>query len=226
MRRPRIREAVNSVAQPERYIAHAEWRIQMTSADESRQTVLLELDGDRRLVCVKREGWHPVTAESGIVTDCEGKASEFTRLAINARDWSFVLDESNIGQYVTVDAAGTAHLKPDAAFREHRVAYRDEVTIATGMRTRMRSVDAIPLFSRSTCLQWTVDVRGPAVPGLFIELFGSGAPSGELEPSEQPDRWRYRSKPGTVTFPGHGLVLQWRPRSESSESAGASVGGL
>lgn len=219
-----LRRAVNSIAQPNRYIAHREWLLELEWADQAQSKVEVAVQSIRRIVCVDRDGWPP-DADSGIVTNCDGESSSFTNLSVNARDWAVVLDEGNIAEHVEVDENGTSRLMTKDLLKDHQVEYEDEVAITTGMRTRLRALDSIPLFSRETTLSWTVEVRGGAVPDLFIELFGSSSPSGELQPGGGGQRWVFRSKPHDVTFPGYGILLQWRPL-ESGQEEGAAMAAL
>lgn len=221
-----LRRAVNSIAQPDRYVAHREWLLELEWADENYKTVQVSIESHRRVVCVDRDGWHPVETDSGIVTDCDGQPSSFTNLTVNAREWTIALDEGNIGEHVKVDETGTSRLVTSGLLKDHRVGYEEEVAITTGMRTKLRALDSIPLFSRETVLSWTVEVRGGAVPDLFIELFGSSSPSGELQPGGSGRRWVFHSKTDDVTFPGYGIVLQWRPITDGDQKPGAAVAGL
>lgn len=221
-----LRRAVNSIAQPDRYVAHREWLLELDWADEDHKTIQISIESHRRVICVDRDGWHPVETDSGIVTDCDGQPSVFTNLTVNAREWTLVLDEGNIGEHVEVDEHGTSRLMTSDLLKDHRVGYAEEVAITTGMRTKLRALDSIPLFSRETVLSWMVEVRGAAVPDLFIELFGSSSPSGELQPGGGGHRWIFRSKADDVTFPGYGIVLQWRPITGDDGKAGAAVAGL
>lgn len=208
-----LRHAVNQIAQPERYYAHSEWRIDLTWADDTRTVMVVDLVSHRRIVCVARDGWHPIDVSSGIVPDCDGNPSRFTFLEVNAKDWSVALDKESIEEYVSTDASGTANLEPKKIFDHHRVDYHDELVLTTGMQTRRRIVDTLPLLSRQTTLDWAVEVHGEAVEELFVELFGSNFANAGTR-SEEPARWIFKSKKGAVTFPGHGLVLQWRPDKE------------
>lgn len=221
-----LRRAVNSIAQPNRYIAHKEWLLELDWTDQDHKTVMVAIQSHRRVVCVDRDGWHPMTADSGIVTDCDGQPSSFTNLTINAREWTIALDESNVGEHVKVDSRGTSRLTTSDLLKNRRIEYQEEVAISTGMRTKLRCLDSIPLFTRETCLNWTVEVRGAAVPDLFIELFGSSSPSGELQPGGSGHRWVFHSKQNDVTFPGYGIVLQWRPLTSAEHEGGAAVAGL
>jgi len=209
-----LRQAVNDIAQPKRYYAHSEWRIDLTWEDNTRTVIVVNLVSHRRIVCVAKDGWRPVDVSSGIVTDCEGEPSHFTFLEVNAKDWSVALDDDAIQGYVKIDKSGSARLDPGELFEHHQVGYRDELVLTTGMRTRRRLVDTLPLLSRQTALDWTVEVRGDPAEELFFELFGSNfANAGEK--ADNPVRWTFKSK-GAVTFPGHGLVLQWRPYIEGA----------
>jgi hypothetical protein len=217
-----MRKAVNVIAQPEKYIAHGEWTVDLTWVDADHSKLNVAVESERRIVCVDPDGWSSIKAGSGIVPDCEGNPSQFTGFRVNAKGWSARLDESNIGKYVTVDENGNASLQPAPLLKGHRIGYREETVFTTRMSTTMRSVDSIPLFSRQTGLSWTITVKGPAVEDLFIELFGSDAPEVEAD-GETPQQKRFKSKPGDVSWPGHGLVLQCRPSAEPRQAVSAPL---
>ncbi|MGN6371671.1 MAG: hypothetical protein ACTHM1_01575 [Solirubrobacteraceae bacterium] len=221
-----LRNAINEVAQPELYIAHAEWRVLLTWEDTNHTVLVVDVESHRRTVCVGRDGWHPIDVGSGLVTDFEGNPSRFKSLRVNAPSWSIYLDEESIQDHVRPDKSGAVRLDPRKALEHRRIHYREELITATRMETRLRAVDSLPLFQRMTALEWKIEVRGNAVPDLFVELFGSRYANAGIKSADSPPRWTFSSAPGGVTFPGNGLVLQWRPLAEQSPADGGAITGL
>jgi hypothetical protein len=220
-----LRRAVNELAQPARITMHEVWTLELEWVDAAHEHLTLRVDVERRVRCVSREGWHPIEVRSGLVTDCEGKPSRFLGFSVNATSWTMKLDERNIHECVTVDANNTATLDAGPKLTQRRVGYLDEVVLRTVMQTKVRAIDGIPLFNESTVLDWKLVVHGSAVPDLFVELFGSRTPGVRLE-EVTPDRRIFKPSGADVTFPGHGLLLQWRPNAGRASGDNAAAANL
>jgi hypothetical protein len=222
-----LKRAVGDLADLDYYEVRSEWRLRFDWAPGSRraaETGNRELDlvcsSERFIVRVdRRSGTAVPDCETGIIDRCDGKPSRFTKFEFKGHakgSSAVILSQAELDHCSkTSGPSNRLTLQPRDFLKDCGLSHNESATVRVAMKTRVRDRHSIPLFSSRASLKNVIRIEGPPVSELSFSLLRSRITEFDSRTQAQgkAEVVTFESVDRDVSFPGHGIVVEWAPRA-------------